>query len=425
MKYNRRLRCEIVSLVTLGVWFLFTILLASHGLHDELQSSGAANRPSPHFANNNYTASTGDHSDGHRARARTMATQRARIASTNAVSTMPSANCNAKRSFDDIVQCVPETARLRLTGKCATSIESWDGVQRCLNGPRPWYAPNDSHTTIRPTINLIGERNSGTKWIVEEMQKCFPLDKYGIKIQRDLWGRSKHFFQEVGWNPPAQGSHVVIAIFRDPVEWVAAMIEKPYHMPAHMNGFDDNNKPIPMHWQEFVEKPWTMRRSNNDNVLLEKKRKHPRQFLPCRNGMQYHEVVPCRFDKGTVPDSVVREQYPVYELKRGGNASIDEAYRNIMELRTDKIVNFLLEVPIMLGVGAYLAIRYEDMLQNGTEATLRQIGKLIGFDELPPTCQPQKPRPESLHRRQIPDGLRQWVLQHQNRDTERLLGYAV
>jgi hypothetical protein len=337
-----------------------------------------------------------------------------------------STQCNVYYTLQDFKRCVPPHKRKNLTGSCANNrIETWSDVQNCLNGPR------DYHQKQRPTIvavkdlkvHLIGERNSGTKWIVEEMKKCFPREKYGLVFQRDLNGRNKHFFQDAfGMYGSFQRKHVVIAAFREPVEWVAAMIEKPYHMMEHQKGFDKHDNPIPLDWQEFVSKPWTMKnRSKADYKILEEKKKNPFKFLPCRIGMEFHQVMPCRFDPDTIPHRLHRSQNPVYELKRGGKP--DEPYANILQLRSDKIVNFLLEVPLLQDLGGYLAVRFEDLVQNGTRAFLEQVGEMLGMPELPPECKPQDPRPEMVGRRKIPDGLRQWIEDHLVVRTERLLGY--
>jgi hypothetical protein len=137
--------------------------------------------------------------------------------------------------------------------------------------------------------------------------------------------------------------------------------------------------------------------------------------------MKFHEVMPCRFDPGTLPDRLVRTQQPVYELRRGGVN--DEYYQNILELRADKIVNFVLEVPLLQDLGGYMAVRFEDLIQNGTRSFLEQVGKMVGIQDLPPACHPQEPRPDRIGRRNIPEGLKQWVEDHLIRRTERLLGY--
>jgi hypothetical protein len=338
--------------------------------------------------------------------------------------------CDVVYSYEDIKRCFPPRKRKNMTsfGALCDSITTWPDVQRCLNGKVTTPVTNKLNTfEHKPrdytlTIHLIGERNSGTKWVVEEMKKCFPRESFGLKIERDLFGRNKHFFHAT-YKWIGQQDHMVISIFREPVEWVAAMIEKPYHMTEHMNGFDEHDKPIPMDWQEFVKKPWAMKnRSAYDFRLLEMKRKNPHSFLPCRSGLQFQEVMPCRFDPGSLPNHLVRTQNPVYELKRGG--AMDEPYQTILELRSDKIVNFLLEVPLLQDLGGFLAVRFEDLLRNGTRIFLEQVAELAGIKGgLPPECHPQGPKPDMIGRRKIPDGLKQWVESHLVLRTERILGY--
>ena len=137
--------------------------------------------------------------------------------------------------------------------------------------------------------------------------------------------------------------------------------------------------------------------------------------------MQYNQVIPCYFDPGTIPEAVVREQNPVYELKRG--TTTDEPYKNILELRSDKIVNMLLEMGTIPDFSGYLAVRMEDLLRNGTGSFLLDVARMIGLDGLPPGCSPQDPQPERIGRRHIPDGLRTWIENHLIMRTERLLGY--
>jgi hypothetical protein len=195
-------------------------------------------------------------------------------------------------------------------------------------------------------------------------------------------------------------------------------------MTEHMKGFDETGKAIPMGWEEFVSKPWAMKnRSLQDYQILEEMKQNPQKAFPCRSGLKFHEVMPCRFDPGSIPKDLVRMQNPVYELKRGGEN--DEPYANILELRSDKIVNFLLEVGLIPDLRGYLAVRFEDLMRNGTRTFLEQVGQIVfGLSELPPECQPQEPKPEMLGRRKIPDGLRKWVEEHLVLHTERLLGYG-
>ena len=163
-------------------------------------------------------------------------------------------------------------------------------------------------------------------------------------------------------------------------------------------------------------------RSRQDFALLDEMKQRPFKHFMCRSGLAFHEAMPCRFDAGTIPDRLVRAHNPVYELRRGGTN--DEPYRTILELRSDKIINFLLEVPILQDLGGYLAVRFEDLLLNGTRTLLEQVAEMVGIEGgLPPGCHPQGPKPEVIGRRTVPAGLKQWVEDHLVLQTERLLGY--
>ena len=464
---RRRIRCVIVS--SFVVWVYFTITTYSKinhhhkeiskdggnihivlgGKHDEVSNVTTRRISSPSFQTGK-TKTTSTTSTKIITRATSTIRNNNNNNNSNNVDFAENHNtsdCNVHYSYEDIKRCIPPEKRKNMTllTNCDT-ITTWNDIQRCVNGrgnrivessgksndilskknmllKNVDFLNNNDNYLDKMRINLIGERNSGTKWIVDEMQNCFPKDKYGFKIERDLYGRNKHFFQLTGRNV-LQRRHVVIAVFRDPVEWVAAMIEKPYHMPYHMNGFDRQGKPIPIHWKEFVNKTWSMpNRSKADFKLLDEMKLRPHKYFPCRSGLNFHEVMPCRFDPKTIPDHLVRAHNPVYELKRGSGKT-DEVYKTILELRSDKIVNFLLEVPILQDLGGYLAVKFEDLLQNGTRTLLEKVADMLGIEGgLPETCRPQGPKPEVIGRRKIPLGLRQWVEDHLVLRTERLLGY--
>jgi hypothetical protein len=104
---------------------------------------------------------------------------------------------------------------------------------------------------------------------------------------------------------------------------------------------------------------------------------------------------------------------PVYELWPDNGLP----YNDILELRRDKIVNWILELSLLQRLNGYLAVRYEDMVNMGTRLMLEQVADMLGFSELPPECNPQPPRSERLRKRQ------KWIEEHLNKDTEKLLGY--
>jgi hypothetical protein len=271
-----------------------------------------------------------------------------------------------------------------------------------------------------------------------------------VKIHRDFH-RHKHFFQPLYAGGPDQYRHrIVIALFRDPVEWVAAMREAPYHSPHHVAGYEtkektgsiDNGsegnanspvaadaiKVIPLPWQEFVRRPWTTDRTAADLEIL-RNATMIRETLrgeTCLYRYSVLDATPCLFDNGTdrypaIPDPLLRGYVPLYELRRDQS---QRPFDHVLELRAEKIVNFLIEIPLVYKhLGGYVAARYEDLLRNGTRPLLEEVARIMGMKELPSDCTPTGPQPERLGRRSIPEDFRRWIVQHVDRDLERLLGY--
>ena len=310
---------------------------------------------------------------------------------------------------------------------------TWETIQNCFVGTKRSAQSNDQKniSPLPPVteIHVIGERNSGTKWLQQEIAKCFPKKDTVVRCHRDFL-RSKHFFQ-----PPVQGNYersLVIAIVRDPLEWFAAMREKPYHMPYHMKGFDMNSKKqpaIPLDWETFLQRaePWTMpgRSAHDKEYLRDRQSKSTEQHnnaTRCVQGFSFEEVTPCIFDNSTVPRSKWRGHMPVYELRRDRTGT---PFDNLIQLRSDKILNFFLEIPLLMNVGGYVAVRYEDLLQHGTQTFLEQLARMMRMPSLPGACRPQEPHPERIGHRSasIPPKVRQWVEDRLVLETEQLLGY--
>jgi hypothetical protein len=326
------------------------------------------------------------------------------------------APCTEIQGFEDIKRCYPDKMKIPNKGECGDpSIESWLDVQRCLNGPT---IKNTRPLSGNVTVHLIGERHSGTKFAIHQLQTCFPKNKYGVIIRRDM-SRSKHFFQPVPMQTNETENRILIALFREPTDWVAAMIRKPFHMPHHIQGLDKNFTPIPLDWEEFVSRPWTLPdRTKRDLEIIAQNR--TRQ-VSCQKNFSFQEVVPCLpVANASIPQHIYRGLFPLYELRRDGSG---QPYDNILQLRSDKIVNFLLEQSLLQRLRGYLAVRYEDMVLNGTRDMLEQVANMLGLPGLPSDCSPQTPSPERLIRKDTPSGLRQWVEDNINVNTERLLGY--
>jgi hypothetical protein len=331
--------------------------------------------------------------------------------------------CRGLKTMQEALKCHRERAPYlaQIRDPCQKSeINTWKDVVRCMNDPSQ-RQPYSSGGIREEHIHLIGERNSGTKWATKEIQRCFPEKEYKLKIHRDFL-RPKHWFQPIRKVSSSLRGHYVVSIFRDPVEWVAAMIEKPYHMLNHMNGFDENYKPIPLDWEDFVSRSWTMpNRTEFDWSDIEANTTEEQR---CRLGFKFQELMPCRWANNTLPENVSRAHEPLYELRRDVKDTIDGVpFDNILQLRSEKIENHLLEVPKLRGLEGYLALRYEDLLMNGTRAMLESVATMLGLPGLPTKCIPRPPQPESAGHREIPDGLRHWVEDNLHLEYERLLGY--
>ena len=355
--------------------------------------------------------------------------------------------CNRKRTLKDIQSCFPSRF-VRQLGPGCEKVETWPDVQRCLN--RRFVAvPNANATSNNAnsdhyTVHILGERNSGTKFVMRELQACFPrnssvgtVDDHDsshqppsvvVKVHRD-YIRAKHWFQPItadNWR-----NHILVVVFRDSVEWVAALREKPYHSPRHVRRFEGANGQmiVPLDWRSFVSREWSTARTDHDHELQmnQTRRALANRGEVCREGFAYHQVVPCRFDNSTsiqVPLQRLRGFEPIYELRRDGSG---QPFRNILELRAEKIVNFLLELPVVVDLGGFLAVRYEDLLREGTGPMLQQVATMVGRTSkngaLPGTCQAGPPQPERLGKRLVDPEFRDYILSHVEPGPEKLLGY--
>lgn len=427
------------------------------------------------------------------------------------------------QSAKDIRACYPAqfvkqfntSPKTQQTSNC-TDILSWGDVQHCLTGRYRYpneakkydYVNTPSSTTsfqssstsstsyMKSTtssireIHILGERHSGTKFITNAIQQCYPketaslsLNEFhknmttttvtpNIRVHRDFL-RSKHFFQPVV--PGDFSTSLIVVIVRDPVEWMAAMVEKPYHSPHHMAGFDHVTMAVqPLPWQEFVARPWTASAAaaatlqaktatlhgpamaammTYDFISLGQQHQDKNSssgdnsdHVRCQGRFSWHEVVPCRLDNVTgakppwnIPPQKWRGFAPVYEqrrqripLSRDGNdlrILLPQPYDHLLQLRADKIINWILELPLLMKLGGFVVVRYEDLLREGNALLLEQIHSIVRGSEdgdgsrLPSSCKVTGPQPERLSRRYIPNDLIKWVNNNIDVATEKLIGY--
>lgn len=216
--------------------------------------------------------------------------------------------------------------------------------------------------------------------------------------------RFKHWFQFDDANV-RNDSAVVIAMFRDPYDWVEAMHERPHHAHDH----------IDLEWKDFVTKPWVGPRGPADQVKLQKAKDEGRQieYAECLAGYKFDEVIPCSSE-----DSIGNEGYSnyMYELNHDGSS---RAYGSIIELRREKILNFM-QVPKFHGVRAFFPERYEALNLRGTADFLKQLEEVTGLEA---KCEPFKGTGAVKHKEVDPEYTR-WMNKFVDWNAEGMIGYV-
>lgn len=315
------------------------------------------------------------------------------------------------------------------------------------------FTDNDKHNNqyIKRKSNitriaLLGERNSGTNWLTDELTKCFaPIPLVNVTPSLTRW---KHWFQEdidteytrsvngesyrrqVKDDENSEVTTLVIAEFRNVYDWVESMRNRPHNMPSHMN----------QDWYSFLSTPWSMPRPERDLTLWNSKGKYVQlgdsnssetsvMKRICQSDFAYNQVISCV--KGTVPQKrkkhqgknhyhrILRSEYePIYELRNDGSGL---AYGNILEMRRDKIRNHLSVGKWKWVENRVISVQYERLLVEGTGWLLDEISSLTG---LKPQCNVTAPQPERLSHYPKEPGFVEWVGEHVDWETEALIGYT-
>ena len=261
------------------------------------------------------------------------------------------------------------------------------------------------------SISLLGERNSGTRWIYAHLGMCF---NHTIPVHRSL-SRYKHWFQ---YNDASKiPKHTLaIAMFRDPITWTWAMKAVPHHAPEHLD----------LDWHDFVTTEWTMDRLFKDLAWREYKRKHGDTGRICQENFHFHEVVSCLtrpFPEGYWGDHRKHRfssHQPFYEMRH--NDDQGRPYANILEMRADKIRNFM-DVSSYANVDGFWHYRYEALLASGTEELVRKIERATGVKRHPSKCKIFDP--QNRRKRPVDPEFVQYMRDHADWDAEALIGYRI
>jgi len=244
------------------------------------------------------------------------------------------------------------------------------------------YDKEDNPTLNKKTIYdkpvqkiiLLGERHGGTNWITDHLTKCFD-----IPVTTEF-NRYKHWFQEDDISKVPEDSAVVIALFRDPIDWVEAMRLEPHH--AHDHVYRPDNHPIGcgfkrcggrvLDWEAFVSKPWIGNIRHNGVHDQSITAAHGRAEAKCLDRYPFNRVAPCSPKDSTSRDGLANY---MYELHSDGSG---RAYPSIVNLRRDKILNHL-SVADFRGTRAFFPYRFEDLNDNGTAALLKNVEEATGL----------------------------------------------
>eukprot|EP00548_Thalassiothrix_antarctica_P000367 CAMPEP_0194130486 /NCGR_PEP_ID=MMETSP0152-20130528/1525_1 /TAXON_ID=1049557 /ORGANISM="Thalassiothrix antarctica, Strain L6-D1" /LENGTH=318 /DNA_ID=CAMNT_0038825025 /DNA_START=27 /DNA_END=983 /DNA_ORIENTATION=+ len=246
-------------------------------------------------------------------------------------------------------------------------------------------------------ISILGERNSGTRWLYAHVGECF---NNTLTVERHLT-RYKHWFQHRNASKYKHDT-LVLALYRNAFEWLEAMRKVPHHSPSH----------IGLKWKDFVTKEWSTPRIGTDLNITKKQM----STTICQEDFPYREIISCAVEpvpKEFYKKSRYSEHQPIYELKPDGTP-----YENIMEMRAAKIRNFM-EIEHFPGVAGMWSIQYEYLLRNGTNELLTRIEKWTGMKRQCEAYPPQQRR-----KRGISIDFAKFINENLDWSAEGLIGYS-
>lgn len=203
-------------------------------------------------------------------------------------------------------------------------------------------------------------------------------------------------------------------MFRDPIEWTWATKSVPHHAPQHLD----------LSWKEFVTKEWTMERLWKDEAWRDEQMKHKNNGRICQENFYYHEVVSCLTRPypegywGPHRKHRFSQHQPFYEMRV--NDPEGRPYSNILEMRADKIRNFM-ETSTYNNVDGFWHYRYEHLLQTGTEELVRKIERATGVNRNADNCNIYEP--QNRRKRTIDPAFVNYMVDNVDWDAEALIGY--
>lgn len=348
---------------------------------------------------------------------------------------------------------------------------------------KPWSSIYESSVGIHlftdkiTSIRLVGERHGGTTFLTAYLKECFPnrsiedsfvsgkhwmqaspkyivkaAGKYGeaglrpSQLRNNLNGKTWWQIANAAKPESEFNTTLVLAVFRNPYDWIEAMRRGPWHWPNHIeilprntsilttvgthkNGTEPTNtggsirgetfqksfvtKSI-LEWKDFVSRPMH---------FLGAERGYTGGL--CQKGFEVGAISPCYRDKPYTPTSVKHiprsflKHLPfaaddvVYELAGKGTP-----YEHPLQLRAAKIKNFLGLVQ-KWELGGFGLVRYEDLLGERLATFVWSISQAFGEESRCPQLLPfTKPRYA------IKSDFRTWITEHSDWVLESLIGYS-
>ena len=229
-----------------------------------------------------------------------------------------------------------------------------------------------------------------------------------------------------------ENSAVVVAMFRNPYDWVEAMRTEPLHAHDHLRWYQpgvNGNKDIdvgtndagewnarPLEWKDFATKPWIGRRGKKDRVISRTIR--GMNSVKCMDSYSFYDAVPCSLEDSSTVDGL---GLYMYEYKRDRS---ERGFSSIIDLRREKILNHL-SVADFRGTRAFLSFRFEDMNDSGMVALIRSLEEATGM-KAKCTATPGSTfvQQDTIVLKELPVDYIEWMDRFVDWDVESRIGYS-
>jgi hypothetical protein len=204
-------------------------------------------------------------------------------------------------------------------------IASGDGNNRSSHGNEKYeslidYAPDDSLRLV-----VLGERHSGVSWMKARLHECFPHADVSSVLQREGFlfqdETDMKFSKHTNNKDP-----IVVMMTLNVYDWLEHMRIAPEFSPNHTKRHSEYGHMVPLDFEDFVSRPWTMERPEQDFPLA-----NNTKGRICQERFRFNEIVSC-----AAKGSVVGTDNPMYEMQQDGSGS---PFASIMDLRASKLRN--------------------------------------------------------------------------------------